>query len=133
MFVSRLITIGGGIFLAQRFDSIRSHLRGVLGAFLMGTILALAFCPASAALFFGSIVMGLASGMASPVLLPAAYGIGTALPVLVIAFVFARGMAALQTKLKSARWFKQQLPVFTGGALIVIGIYLAITNIIIAP
>jgi len=61
---------------------------GLWGAGLLGLAFALAFCPISAALFFGSLVP-LAVRHASPVLLPSVYGIGTAMPVVAFAFLLA--------------------------------------------
>lgn len=54
---------------------------GVLGAMLLGFLFALAFCPVSAALFFGSL-LPLAVKQESTWLLPAAFGLGSAMPVL---------------------------------------------------
>ena len=66
-----------------------AHGRGY-GAFLLGALFALSFCPVSAALFFGSL-LPLATSEASPWILPAVYGVGTALPVLVLALMLAFG------------------------------------------
>ena len=49
---------------------------------------ALAFCPVSAALYFGSLIP-LAVQSKSAVVLPTVYGIGTALPVFVFAVIIA--------------------------------------------
>ncbi|MDD5254740.1 MAG: aromatic aminobenezylarsenical efflux permease ArsG family transporter, partial [Candidatus Omnitrophica bacterium] len=54
---------------------------GAPGAFALGLIFALAFCPISAALFFGSLIP-LALNSNAGALLPFMYGIGTGLPVL---------------------------------------------------
>ena len=63
---------------------------GSFGALLLGALFALSFCPVSAALFFGSL-LPLATSNASPLLVPAVYGIGTALPVLLLALMLALG------------------------------------------
>jgi cytochrome c biogenesis protein CcdA len=63
---------------------------GLWGAAPLGALFALSFCPASAALFFGSLVP-LALRFDSPVLYPAVYGAGTSLPVVAFAFVIAFG------------------------------------------
>lgn len=73
---------------------------GMPGAFLLGVIFALAFCPVSAALFFGSLIP-LAINCKSGFALPFIYGIGTGLPVLVFAFAIALGVASL------SRWFNR--------------------------
>lgn len=71
---------------------------GAPGAFLLGVIFALAFCPISAALFFGSLVP-LALNSKSGMLLPFIYGAGTGLPVLIFAVAIALGVTSL------SRWF----------------------------
>lgn len=71
---------------------------GALGAFLLGFILALAFCPVSAALFFGSLIP-LALNHQAGELLPFVYGIGTGLPVLAFAVAIAFGVTSL------SHWF----------------------------
>lgn len=71
---------------------------GVMGAFLLGFIFALAFCPVSAALFFGSLIP-LALNHQAGVLLPFIYGIGTGLPVLAFAMAIALGVTSL------SHWF----------------------------
>jgi cytochrome c biogenesis protein CcdA len=71
--------------LQARFAS-----RGMWGAAPLGALLALSFCPVSAALFFGSLVP-LALQAESPVLIPTAYGVATAFPVVLFAVLIAFG------------------------------------------
>ena len=73
---------------------------GALGAFALGIIFAMAFCPVSAALFFGSLIP-LALNSATGTLLPLLYGIGTGLPVLAFAIAIALGVKSL------SRWFER--------------------------
>jgi cytochrome c-type biogenesis protein len=82
-----LPSFGGG--LGARFAE-RLGKVGPLGILLFGAVLALAFCPVSAALFFGSLVP-LALKHRSPLWLPAVYGIGTGLPVVVFAALLGAG------------------------------------------
>jgi cytochrome c biogenesis protein CcdA len=102
--------------------------RGVWGAGVLGVVFALSFCPVSAALFFGSLIP-LSLKHSSPVALPAAYGAGTGLPVLVFAFVIALGtrqVAAVFNKLTQVeRWLR----LVTGGVFIAVGIYLTLTQV----
>lgn len=68
--------------------------RGAAGGALLGFLFALAFCPVSAALFFGSL-LPLALEARSSVLVPAIYGFGTALPVIAVAGVLAGGAESI--------------------------------------
>lgn len=88
-----------GVALSERRRN-RLGEAGVPGAFLLGLFFALAFCPVSAALFFGGLVP-LALRHNSSVMLPLVYGIGTGLPVLVFAFMMAVGVKSL------SRWFNR--------------------------
>ena len=75
--------------------------RGGVGAFLLGAGLALAFCPVSAALFFGGL-LPLVLTTKDWLLLPIAYGIGTAIPVLLaVPALHAAGKAGGGIKLLS--------------------------------
>lgn len=95
---------------------------GVLGAALLGVVFAAAFCPVSAALFFGSLVP-LAVKHQSPVLFPAIYGVATGLPV--VAFAALIGVSAgsvgrafhLLTLVE--RWARR----VTGVLFVLVGIY----------
>ncbi|QIZ77558.1 aromatic aminobenezylarsenical efflux permease ArsG family transporter [Ferrimonas lipolytica] len=64
--------------------------KGQLGAFGLGGLFALSFCPTSAALFFASL-LPLAVANDSALIVPAAYGIGTAAPVMVLALLLHFG------------------------------------------
>ena len=61
---------------------------GLGGALLIGILFALTFCPVSAALFFATLIP-LSLKHSSAVLLPAVFGAGTALPVLIFALLIA--------------------------------------------
>jgi cytochrome c-type biogenesis protein len=101
---------------------------GVLGAGLLGLVFALAFCPVSAALFFGSLLPLCLDG-GSPILLPALYGIGTALPVIGFAVLIAAGTkwvgVAFGLVTKFERWARRG----TGILFIAVGVYLSLKHI----
>ena len=85
--------------LGQRLAS-----KGMWGAVPLGALFALSFCPVSAALFFGSLVP-LALKFDSPLLYPSLYGAGTALPVVVFAFLVSFGARFVGTAFnRLARW-----------------------------
>ena len=95
---------------------------GAPGAFLLGVIFALAFCPVSAALFFGSLIP-LALNHPAGGALPFIYGIGTGLPVLAFAVAIALGVKSL------SHWFHKLTVIelytrrITGAVFIAAGIY----------
>ena len=70
--------------------------RGRLGAFLLGIVFALAFCPNTAVLFFG-ILVPLALTSTWGITFPAVFAIGTGLPVLIFAILLAAGVASVAT------------------------------------
>lgn len=65
---------------------------GPLGNLILGIMLALAFCPESAVLYFG-VLIPLSVSSSVGIMLPLIFGIGAALPVLVLAFVMAKAEA----------------------------------------
>lgn len=95
---------------------------GVVGSFLLGALFALAFCPVSAALFFGSLIP-LAIQAESSFGLPLVYGVGTALPVLAFAVLVAAGSSLVDRFCRGVAklgFFTKKL---TGVILIGIGIF----------
>lgn len=101
---------------------------GALGSAGMGFLLALAFCPVSAALFFGALVpLALKSG--SFVVLPFIYGIATGLPVLAFAVVLAGGTAALSGRYEKVRSFERRARTATAGLLMLLGFYFTLRHI----
>ncbi len=101
---------------------------GAFWALPLGILFALSFCPVSASLFFGGLI-GLSSQHSSPVLLPTLFGIGTAVPVLVFAFIIAFASQyvgkAFNALTKFERWFR----VITGVVFITAGVYYVLTHI----
>ena len=103
----------------------RAERLGLLGAGLLGMLFALAFCPVSAALFFGSLFT-LALRHSSPVLLPALYGLGTALPVVVFAVLIALSanlVGRFFKKLSAFEWWARRA---TGAVFVLAGIHLSL-------
>jgi len=134
---SRLIgpmLIAVGLFLLGLFsfsirgagvsDAMRERIdrAGIWGALPLGALLALAFCPVSAALFFGSLVP-LATQKSSPMLLPAVYGIGTGLPVVVFAVLIALGVGWMGAALDRVQVFERWARLATGLVFIGVGIF----------
>jgi cytochrome c-type biogenesis protein len=106
---------------ADRFKSLAG--KGVVtGPFLLGVIFSLAFCPVSAALFFGSLIP-LALAAHSPVIFPTLYGFGTGLPVIFFAFLIAFGMHSLSSFFKSVTRFEKWARYATGVIFLLVGGY----------
>ena len=82
------LTAGSGLLV--RLQERVAQRRGV-GAFFLGFLFALAFCPYSAALYFG-ILIPMAFGSAAGLALPLLFGIGTSVPVLVLGVPLALGL-----------------------------------------
>lgn len=150
MFLAGLITTnfgGGGISEAmqKRIDAM-----GVSGAMLLGMLFAVAFCPTSAAWFFGliTLIMGSEAGAITTVLtkiginlpeaslpgvtlvVPLIYGIGTALPVLMVAFLLgysAKSVGKAYNVLSRVEWWARQV---TGWVFILLGGYFSMTTLV---
>jgi cytochrome c biogenesis protein CcdA len=116
---------GGGVSekMQRRVDML-----GMWGALLLGIVFALSFCPVSAALFFGSL-LALAVKNESGILLPALYGIGTGLPVLVFAVLIAFGANRIGRAYNQMAAFEYWARRITGTVFIAAGIYYCLTYI----
>lgn len=102
---------------------------GMFGACILGFIFALAFCPVSAALFFGSLIP-LAASNKFGLSLPFIYGIGTGLPVLIFALGIALGVSSLDHWFHKAVKFEIYARKITAVIFIAVGIYYIFAYII---
>ena len=110
-----------GVLLSQKHHNKLAE-SGAPGAFLLGFIFALAFCPISAALFFGSLIP-LAVNSKSGIVFPIVYGIGTGLPVLVFAVAIALGVTTLSHWFHKAKRLEYCMRRITGIIFIFVGLY----------
>jgi cytochrome c-type biogenesis protein len=117
-----------GLSLSQKHHNKLAE-SGALGAFLLGFIFALAFCPISAALFFGSLIP-LAINSKSGIILPFIYGIGTGLPVLVFAVAIALGVTSLSHWFHRVTKLEYYIRRITGVIFILVGLYYTRTYIL---
>ena len=124
-----------GMVLARMLDlnrfyssiSLRKNNRLTNGSFIssmvLGALLALTFCPATASIFFG-IMLPLSIKYHKEIIFPVIYGFGALLPVVIISIFITQG---------SMRYFKnkwtEQLPQVFGWALIVFGIYITLEHL----
>ena len=146
VFLVGLVTFGGeGTMMSERMQK-RVDAMGVWGALLLGILFAVSFCPTSAAWFFGllALTMGAEAGAIAAVLakigislphaslpggvilLPLVYGVGTALPVLVVAFLLAysaRAVGKTYNVLSAVEWWARMT---TGWVFILAGAYFSL-------
>ncbi len=110
-----------GLTLSQKHHNKLAE-SGAPGAFLLGFVFALAFCPVSAALFFGSLIP-LALNHKIGAVLPFIYGIGTGLPVLVFAVAIALGVTSLSHWFNRITRLEYYTRKITGAIFIIVGLY----------
>lgn len=103
---------------AQRYGG-----SGILGAGVLGFLCALAFCPVSAALFFGSLIP-ISVEHEHGLLYPAIYGLATAFPVVILGAGLALGAHWAGTILKRLPRIEQVSRLVTGVVFILAGLYL---------
>lgn len=113
---------GVSVGLQQRVNAL-----GIWGALLLGILFALAFCPTSAALFFGSVMAAVRAN--STVALPLVYGVGTALPVLAFALLIAlsaQSVGRAYDALAKVEWWARMV---TGWVIILVGVWLTLLSL----
>jgi len=120
------LNIGRGL-VQERLQTLIEQ-AGIWGAGLMGILFALSFCPISAGLFFGSL-FSLAMQRGSIILLPSLYGAGTALPVLVFAFLLAFSANLVGKTFHKLTIFERWARRITGVVVILAGLYICLTQI----
>ena len=101
---------------------------GLLGAGVLGILFALSFCPPTAAMFFGNI-FSIAMKHNSRFIVPGIYGIATALPVIVFAFMVAFATHMVGKVFNKLTIIEKWVRKITAVIFIVAGIYLSLENI----
>ncbi len=99
-----------------------------LWAFLLGIVFSLAFCPYSGVMYFGMLIpMTMSQPIAWSWLMPIVYGLGTGLPVIIIAWLLAysaMGIGKINNNIQKIEvWFRRICALLFIG----IGIYLCIS------
>jgi cytochrome c biogenesis protein CcdA len=102
--------------------------KGQVGSLFLGILFALAFCPVSAALFFGGLIP-IAIKAQSGIWLPLVYGIGTGLPVLLFAFLVAAGTGYINNLYYRITRIEFYTKKVTGIIFILVGIYYVLAYI----
>lgn len=107
--------------LQERFSE-KYKEKGYLGAYLLGVIFALAFCPYSGALFFG-VLIPMTIVDVSGLYLPLIFAVGTGLPVIFFAYLLAFSVGKMSGYFDKVQRIEKVMRYVIGGIFILVGIY----------
>ena len=99
--------------------------KGGWGAFLLGMLFALAFCPTSAVFYFGMLIP-MSATVASGWALPTVFAVATALPVLAVAWILAFSAGSIGRFYGSVARVQKWVNIVVGVLFIAIGLYYTI-------
>ena len=105
-----------------------SWTQGALGAFILGVLFAMAFCPTSGMLYFGMLIP-MSAVESGGYVLPMVYAIATSLPVLVAAWIIAYSMQSLGKVMGKIAVFQRWFNRFVAILFVLVGLYYTITII----
>lgn len=119
-----LMGVGDRISLPQwgGLPDVAPRLRGGMGSFLLGMGFALAFCPTSGWLFFGTLIP-LSVVAREGLLLVWIYAVATGLPVAVAAWLLAYGMGSLGSFYRRVQVVRRWLNRLVALAFLLLGCY----------
>ena len=118
------INFGGSRGTSERDERLARG--GIWGAFLLGILFALAFCPTSAVFYFGMLIP-MSASTAGGVLLPVVFALATALPVIAVAWLIAFGIGKVGGFYGQMKAVQKWVSWIAGSIFIIIGIYYTIT------
>jgi len=96
--------------------------KGLIGAFLLGVVFALAFCPFSAVLFFGMLIP-LAIQAGDGFVIPAIFAFATGLPVILSSFILVKSVNKLGAIMNKVQAFELWMRKIIAVIFILVGIY----------
>jgi cytochrome c-type biogenesis protein len=131
MFLLELISFNMGSSKSKGGISEKVKEWNLAGAAILGILFALAFCPVSAALFFGSLIP-VAGNTKYAMIAPFVFGIGTAIPVLVFTILLAFSSKLMGKMFAKTQKIEKILRTITGVLFIFIGLYTTVTVIFLA-
>jgi len=107
-----------------KLDSLKEKLakKGFLGAFLLGVIFALAFCPFSGVLFFGMLIP-LAINAGDGLLIPSVFALATGLPVIILSLILVYSVSKLGTIMNKIQTIEKWMRKIVAVTFIIVGIY----------
>ncbi len=131
LFILELLNFNlGGISFSEKLQAYAEK-GGFIHSLMLGVVFALAFCPTSAALFFGGLIP-LAIKYSSALWLPVSYGIATGLPVMLFAFVVALASNALGKVFDNVVVVEKWTRLVAGVVFLGVGAYYSVFTIFLA-
>jgi cytochrome c biogenesis protein CcdA len=106
----------------------RARRGGAVWAAALGFLLALSFCPGTAAIFFGGLVP-LALSQRSALALPLLYGLGAAVPVAGMAVAISLGPGAIGKAFGRLTQVQRWAGIVSGAVFILVGVYYSLIYI----
>ena len=96
--------------------------RGLTGAFFLGVLFALAFCPYSGVLFFGMLVP-LTVRSSDAFSIPMLFALGTGIPVMLFTYLLAFSMEKISSWFNAIQKAERVVRYLAGSVFILVGIY----------
>lgn len=96
--------------------------KGSWGAFLLGVLFAMAFCPSSGMFYFGMLIP-MSARATMGYLLPVVFAVATALPVLIVAWILAFSAGEIGKFYGRVKTIERWLSIVVGVVFIIVGIY----------
>ena len=96
--------------------------KGGWGAFLLGVLFAMAFCPSSGMFYFGMLIPMSATATMG-YLLPVVFAVATALPVLIVAWILAFSANEIGRFYGRVKTIEKWLSIIVGLVFIIVGLY----------
>jgi cytochrome c biogenesis protein CcdA len=109
---------------SSKLDALKEKLakKGFIGAFLLGVIFALAFCPFSGVLFFGMLIP-LAINAGDGLMIPAIFAFATGLPVIILSLIFVYSVSKLGNIMNKIQTFEKWARKIAAVTFLIVGIY----------
>lgn len=103
--------------------------RTLWGAFVLGLLFALSFCPTSGVLYFGGLIpLALSSSYGR--ILPILFAVTTAVPVLIVSILLAYSVRSIGRFMQQMKAFQKWFSWIVGVLFILIGIYYIVAILI---
>lgn len=122
------VSVGDG--LKQKYGQKLAQ-NGALGAFCLGVVFALAFCPYTAVMFFGLLMPLAMQSSALGISFMPLFGIGTGLPVFVFAVLLGISSSFAMTYIKKIVKIEPYIRKTLGAGFIVYGCYLFVAYMLL--